>query len=81
MNKRITELPGNETKWIRYPGLLMGVAGILVLPYMFFNKQVPIHMALGGMFICAIFILYGAGGSKLLFKYMYTTKVRWWKLW
>ena len=81
MSKRITELPGNETKWIRIPGLIVGIVGVLYCPYMLFVGGLPMHMGLAGVFLSALFILYGIGGSKLLFKYLYTTKVKVWKLW
>ncbi len=50
MNKRITELPGNESKWIRIPGLILGLFGIPYFPYLLVTDQLPIHVGLGGIF-------------------------------
>jgi hypothetical protein len=76
MSKRLTELPEKETRLIRIPGLLLGIFGILCLPYKLIESQLPLHIGLGGMFLSIMFILYGYGGSKLFLKVFYTTRVR-----
>jgi len=72
---RVRRLKGKESLWIRIPGLVIGCAGLLLMPYLYFVDSASLVDVLLGMFICVIFASYGAGGSLLVFRIIPTTYV------
>lgn len=68
-----------ETKgslWLRIPGFLIGLVSIVLFPVLSWQDQASVLSAFSGVFIGALFVAYGLGGPKLLFKVFPSTYVR-----
>jgi hypothetical protein len=76
MNKRITHLSGRESKILRLAAFLIGCIGLAVLIFTPVLEDLPIHSQVAAYVLSTMFAIYGAGGSKLLFKLVPTTYVR-----
>ena len=73
--KRIKRFKAKESKLIRVLGAAVGVLILIAVPYLYLQAQLPIGVALGGLFFSILFIAYGVGGSELFFRVMPTTSI------
>jgi len=70
------QLDTKGSLWLRIPGLLMGLVFIVFFPVFAWQDQASTLSACSGVFIGVLFVAYGLGGPKLLFKVLPSTYVK-----